>query len=375
MRSLAASAVALFVAISLAAGSSAEPPLGGAPVEGLLLLKNGEILAGRIARSGDYYVVAAADSELQIRLHEAVAVCQDMDEVLRWKTASIDLRRPDDRLDLAQWCIAHGLYGAAAREITEAYRLDDLNPRVPLLERRLKAAMTAPKAAATAPAAVATKTYEIDDETLDAAARSISPEALQEFSARVQPLLVNYCAAAGCHGPRATSDFKLHRLYLNERNDPRLVRLNLHAALGQIDRKQVSSSRLLTVPLSPHGGGKKPVFHTHNAEHYRQLANWVTRTVLTTPAKLAPPPTVDHYAGALMQRLPIAPPTIAAPAPSAPSATPTAAAAGTMPSPPAVAVPTNEPRPAAAKPEVVDPFDPAEFNRKRTETPPKDAKP
>src|SRR4029078_2715075 len=119
----------------------------------------------------------------------------------------------------------------------------------------------------------------------------------------------NYCATAGCHGPKAKSEFHLERVYLNERSDPRVVRRNLYATLEQVNRQTPGASKLLTAPVQSHGGKPNSVFHAHNIEHYRQLVDWVQRgggqTVkpTTTPAAAladAPNP--------LLQRLPISPP-------------------------------------------------------------------
>lgn len=320
----------------------AQPATGVGSTAGLLLLKNGETLSGDITRSGDYYLVAAPDSEIQIRLHDAEAVCHDLDDAYRHKAAKINLHSAEDHVLLAQWCIDRKLFGCAARELTAAYRLDDTHPRIVLLERRLKAAMAEPKPA---PAPTAPPTLPgPTDEQLEQTVRSLSPEALQEFTARVQPLLVNYCATAGCHGPKPGSDFHLHRVYLNERNDPRMVRANLHAVMAQLDKQRVAASPLLTVPLGTHGGGKKPLFTAYNSEHYRILAAWATRVAGTTAASsatAASAATVPSPTGALMQRLPIAPP-------------------GNLASPP-TAPPASSPSSEAP----VDPFDPAAFNRRR----------
>lgn len=355
--------VALLIGSALVAlPASAQSPFA-APIDGLLLLKNGRSLSGTISRSGDFYLVATPESELQIRTHEVEAVCRDWEEAYRHKSTRINVRSADDHLELAQWCIECQLFGHAARELTEAYRIDDLHPRVPLLERRIRAAMTEPKPTepVVAPTPVISK---IDDEALEAIAKSVSHETLLDFTTRIQPLLVNYCATAGCHGPRATSDFQLHRVYLHETRDPRLLRANLATVLQRIDRKQPQASKLLTVPIAAHGGAKKPIFHAHNVDHYRQLAAWVARAAagpnVDTASKV--PASVDSPAGELLQRIPMAPP-YATPAPA-----PIVESAATQPT--LLAVPPAElpppPAPAAPTATGVDPFDPEVFNRRKT---------
>jgi hypothetical protein len=333
-------------------------------VDGLLLLKNGQLLKGTITRSGDYYHVVTDNTELQVRVREAEAICRDLDEVFARKAALVNMRSVEDHLELAEWSIDHNLYGHAARALTEAYRVDDTHPRCALLERRLKAAMAAPREIPAPPKPVAPT---IDDAQLDAAVRSISAESLHEFTVRVQPLLMNYCATAGCHGPRGDEKFPLQRAFLNERNDPRNVKLNLHEVLKHVDRQTPSTSRLLTVPISPHGGAKRAVFHAHNAEHYRTIAAWVGRVSLNSRATAGGTKATTGN-GTLSQRLPIAPPTAKAELPSSIVAAPsTTSAPGTTASPTAVAVPSvPATAPVTTGSPSADPFDPAEFNRGRT---------
>ena len=369
----------LFATASIASPAAAQTPTGATQspaelthpaaaspftlgsVEGLLLLKNGETLAGSISRSGDYYLVVTSTAEIQVRVRDAEAVCRDLEEVFARKASLINVRNVEDHLALAQWAIDRGLYGHAARALTEAYRVDDTHPRCVLLERRLKAAMAAPREVAPPPKAAPPS---ISDAELNDAVRSISADSLHEFTVRVQPLLMNYCATAGCHGPRGNDKFQLQRAYLNERSDPRAVKLNLHEVLKLVDRKSPSTSPLLTVPISPHGGAKRAVFHAHNAEHYRAMAAWVGRVAMTSRATTSTTRQAKE-AGTLSQRLPIAAPATATSESPKPAATvPTIPPlSGSAPAESVAPVAPPSPPPSA------DPFDPAEFNRGRPAAP------
>jgi len=363
--------------------------------DGVVLLKNGETLDGRISRSGDYYLIISPTAEVQVRVREIEAICRDLEEVYAKKHGLVNTRSADSYLALAQWCIDRQLYGYAARALTDAYKLDDLHPRIELLERRMKAAMTSPT-----PVAAPAKPPEpkFNDVELDRAAKSVSAESLHEFTVRVQPLMMNYCATAGCHGPRAASTFQLERIYLNERTDPRVVRTNLHAVLKQIDRAHPAKSPLLNVPITAHGGAKKPIFNAHNAEHYRVLAGWAGR--VAQQSRYAPQPTsadVVSTANTLQQRMPISPPSlnapsasnglISAPGPISPPGSVAILTAAPLNAVPLDAVPldavplnaapsgTPQPNPPqpnppqvagvpVASPSGVDPFDPELFNRR-----------
>lgn len=367
-------------------GSTELAPAMGA-VDGLLLLKNGETLEGRISRSGDYYLIVSPTAEVQMRVREVEAVCRDLEEVFAKKQSLVNTRSADSYLALAQWCIDKQLYGHAARALTEAVKLDDLHPRISLLERRMEAAMAAPRPVV-APPKPAERRF--NDDELDRAVKSVGSEALHEFTVRVQPLLMNYCATAGCHGPRPASTFQLERVYLNERTDQRVVRSNLNAVLKVVDRKNPAQSPLLNVPISAHGSGKKPIFNAHNAEHYRTLAGWTARVAAVRTA--LPQPSSAEVAGAtntLQQRMPLTPPSIVAqPSPAASAADlrtalplnadsglPVSSTAAPNPTAPTEVAPTTTvpqiapPGPAAdttpSRSVGIDPFDADIFNRRR----------
>jgi hypothetical protein len=346
-----------------------------APAQGILLLKNGETLEGKISAAGDYYLVVAENTEMQVRARDVEAACRDLDDVVAHKAARLNPRSAEDRIALAQWCIDRELYGIAARELSAAWQIDDTHPRIPLLERRMKAAMSTPRPAPPPPKLAAPS---IDEATVNAALAGLSSESVHDFTVRVQPLMMNYCATAGCHGPKPKSDFQLERVYLNELNDSRVVRRNLYAALKQVDRGNPATSKLLTVPLTPHGGGKNALFHAHNAEHYRQLAIWVGKVAAGTPATPAGPTTAAATTptNPLLQRLPIAPPGGAATMPVAPTSVaqpPVARPLGTAVSASGAvgpAVPAATATTGPVERPAVDPFDPEIFNRRRTETKP-----
>lgn len=233
--------------------------------------------------------------------------------------------------------------------------------------------------AAPRPAPIPAKTIapRFNDEELDRTAKSVSAESLHEFTVRVQPLLMNYCATAGCHGPRPASTFHLERVYLNERTDPRTIRTNLHAVLKIVDRDNPTKSPLLNVPITAHGSGKKPIFTNHNAEHYRALAGWTARVAaIRAPAAMPAAADVATTLNTLQQRLPIAPPTASPSAPATPddalnSAVPLGTADGAAPiganSPAAPAPPLISSPPSSATPRAtgIDPFDAEVFNRRR----------
>ncbi len=123
-----------FAAISLLCGvgwlasvGAGEPPASAVP-PGLLLLRNGEVLAGTIHRDGDYYRITLTDGEVRVKIAETALVCHNLDEAYLYKHNRLALGRVDDHLDLADWALRQGLPGYAAKEIAAALAIDPKNP-------------------------------------------------------------------------------------------------------------------------------------------------------------------------------------------------------------------------------------------------------
>src|SRR5262245_31072061 len=114
--------------------AAAEQPLAMGPEDGVVLLRNGQVLRGRIAHTGDQYVVSLTSVEIRLKCDTVEHVCRDLEEGYRRKRADIEHGKVQDRLELAQWCIRHELFGYAARELSDAIAADPRHPRIALVE-------------------------------------------------------------------------------------------------------------------------------------------------------------------------------------------------------------------------------------------------
>lgn len=107
------------------------------------------------------------------------------------------------------------------------------------------------------------------------------------FAARVQPVLMNRCAACHAHA-EYPGRFKLARIPEGFADPDATVR-NARASALMVDRLSPVSSPLLTFAASPHGGSKTvPLNRTHLA--YRPLEQWVAMNAGPQSARTAPAP-------------------------------------------------------------------------------------
>lgn len=262
---------------------------------GVLLLRNGEILAGRIARVGDYYDVVLPEGRLRLGAAQVEMACRDLEEGYQRKRAAV---RPGDargHLRLAWWCMRHELLGHAAAELADGAQLDPDDPLIELLRRRLELALSAPgvssaPAAAPATAGAGDPAKTVDSvaqsgpslEELDRLVRELPPGAAGQFRQVIQPLLWNSCGSGQCHGAQSSGQFRLLRAPHGQVPTLRLTQRNLHSVLGQLDRANPEQSPLLRAARTAHGTmrsapgtGNQQGLAPIDTTQYRVLAAWV----------------------------------------------------------------------------------------------------
>jgi hypothetical protein len=378
---IASGAVVASVAAWALAGEFGRGPM---PEEGVLLLRNGEVLEGKISRVGELYYVALPSAghqerpdhpldgqkaalpnawsggEIRVKAADVELACRSLEEGYRRKRAATKPGDADAHVRLAQWCLRHGLLGHAGLELADALEADPTHPMIGLLERRLKLAVEPPPSA---PARSVDQTPSLEE--LDHLVRRLPPGSVETFTQTIQPLLTNYCAAGGCHGPRSEGKFQLLRMPPGRPPLRRLTQRNLQAVLAWVDREDPAASRLLTVPIAPHGTAKKAVFGQAQAEQYKRMVDWVCLLSNHPAAKV--PESVAPKEKPPVRAMPAELPAADRSAPKTPGGAgrrPRAGSKQEAPQKPPAQAPSvrRGGPPSAFTP--VDPFDPEIFNRR-----------
>jgi hypothetical protein len=243
-----------------------------------IVLEDGGVLNGNVSLVGDHYVVTTLGSEIRIAPANVLFICDSLEEAYELRREKI--ARPDaaSHLALADWCLRYNLVSQATRALADARRLDPLHPRVGLLERRLAAATTprpqsAPRAtsAAVIQAPPVSETARANAAPIDA----LPDGAVERFTRKVQPILVNNCTVSGCHQPGGLQQFQLDRSLLHGLGNRRTTMRNLAATLAIVDREQPQLSPLLTVPRETHGGMDRPIIGPRQQPAFEHLVDWV----------------------------------------------------------------------------------------------------
>src|SRR5262249_20312220 len=110
----------------------------------------------------------------------------------------------------------------------------------------------------------------------------LSNESATAFTQRIQPLLMNKCGNASCHGKSEPNDkrdgFRLNPVRLGTSSHRLYTERNLAEVLRYIDLEEPALSPLVTIPQGAHAG-TAGVFHgTSGNTQLKTLRAW-TKTV------------------------------------------------------------------------------------------------
>jgi hypothetical protein len=260
--------------------------------DGVLLLNDGGVLRGRVAHVGDRYVVTGAMSRLEVAANKVALACASLTAAYEQQRRQLPYDTPEAHLGLADWCLRYDLLPQAGHELAEARRLDSRNIKLDLLQRRLDVATQAATPRKTVDDAAEEGNQQSAEEVarLEAIASQLPTGAVERFTRKVQPILVNNCTTAGCHQVAGKQVFQLDRAVLHGLSNHRSTLNNLAATLALVNRSAPQQSPMLTIPRSEHADMKQPILGSRQDQQFRQLEEWValvTGTPMPEEDKLA----------------------------------------------------------------------------------------
>jgi len=246
----------------------------------LLLMKSGRIVSGKIGEGAGGYLVKNPSGSMLIPFGDVVFEAKDMHEIYLKQRNAMKFPTANSHLDLARWCISNKLIEEAKNELKDAIRLEPKRSEPQLMLQRLmgKSEKNRPTLNEKIKEAVLSKQVSRSEEATSLT--GISREQSAIFVRKIQPVLLNKCGNASCHGNAAKSEFRLtqvHRRYGNQRVS---VEKNLAEVLRWIDLDDPALSQLLVKPEKEHPQQGMIVFSGYAARKQQQLIQkWVSAVV------------------------------------------------------------------------------------------------
>ena len=347
-------------------GQSSSPDDTEDTRERLVMLKTGRMLSGQVRRNAGGFLIEQPNGRVQVANDEVAFVVNNLREAYRQQRDSQAFPTAAAHMSLAHWCISHRLYDEARDELKTSLKSDPENEEARRLLQRVSDTMRASLPAATPtppPPRTVDGFVQPDVESLG----GLSRETAMQFTSKIQPLLLNKCGNAACHGATSSNGFRLVAARIGGNGSRQNTERNLAEALKQIDLEDVAASRLLSISTTGHGG-KGTIFSGQaGTEQLKLLKTWTSTVVeekQAQAAELAQRPTIH---GRNLKKT-TKPPSVTAEVNTAAftssevieksnTSTETPALPRQLPDEPADAKPTTELKP-------LDPFDPDIFNRR-----------
>lgn len=285
------------VSRSSSSNSAAVVPATVTSGERVLLLQSGKVVKGVIRQSAAGYVVNVPGGQLVLPFDQVRFEGADLEELFRQAQSGLPNDTAPSHIELARWCVTNGLLDHARKELRIALKRDPESTIAMGLLQRINDQLLTAKTKELPTVAQRNGQYSllgdvkpgIAAETLGGLPR----EAATEFVTKVQPLLVNRCATAGCHGPGSGNSFELLRTKVGKAPPKSHSEKNLKAVTDRLDFEQPLRSPLL---MKLRGESKTyGVRQSHgglSAEQLLTLKSWI-ESISAKPEPPAKPSLVD----------------------------------------------------------------------------------
>lgn len=235
--------------------------------ERVVLLNNGGVLTGQVTETESRVIVHQNGTRAVLAPREVDAVVKDLDAAYLYQAARVPSGNVVARERLLGWCIQKHLVERAQEQFRLLGQEHPELPRLTLWQRRIQSHDRL-AGRTVLPSSIP---QHPDRARAMAAEGSLSDATQAQFVRRIQPILLNRCAAGGCHGRGTESRYGLVKARAPL---PRaLSQRNLGATLRQLDGP-AEQSLLWISAIERHGSAEK--WPIRDAE-LETLFHWIQR--------------------------------------------------------------------------------------------------
>ncbi|WP_145259714.1 hypothetical protein [Calycomorphotria hydatis] len=287
--------VAMCVACIVAKNACAQEqssPTSQVDADRVVLLKSGRLIEGTVMQTASGYEITRPNGSMLIPRDNVRFAAKSPHAAYLRMRAETPAIQANDHVDLCRWCMRNELMGEAITELRAATAMEPEREDLQRMLSHLQELVA--KDDSSGPAPVQRDTSAYDPNVLLPAEHTYSlgglpPELAAEYARGIQPLLINSCAQASCHGQRAESNFQLYRASIRSMQRHRQSDENLTAIISYINREQPEASELMRFITTAHGGMRNPpLAGAKSFEHIKRIRHWVSAV-----ADHLPPETVS----------------------------------------------------------------------------------
>ena len=230
----------------------------------LLVLNSGRVVSGQMTpRTGGYDIQLPA-GRMFVGSQQVRFQARNMDDAYRRMRNSLNEHTPNTHMELAKWCLVNKMPEKARSEVLDALHLDpnrdDAQRLLEALVRKQRQTSGHTNRKVVPRGGSTSDKVTLSHPSMMPERRSLGglPKSLaRTFTQTVQPIVVNRCGNARCHGARQNS-FAV--VSIRGGSTSRIAEQNLAAILNQIDMTNPSQSPLLNATRAVHGNSRQLIF-------------------------------------------------------------------------------------------------------------------
>lgn len=253
----------------------------------ILLLKNERVLEGTIYRLGDFYQVRmGSESKVSIPSDQVAFVGKTKLEAYDFLRSQVETWTPGEHFQLTRWCLLNDLLDQATAHYQHVSKTHGHYVRVKQLGKELeqkllevpgfRAYLGMEPLKKEQPAVVtasATGGSKDKIQSVDILSTTMHPEIAAAYSRRIQPILLNRCSQAACHGTMSKTGLMVKKPYAKE--FARISTENLASVLKYVSRNSKEISPLLKFATTAHGIQKQAAISVAETQILTEMSDWI----------------------------------------------------------------------------------------------------
>lgn len=237
-----------------------------AAADRLVVLHNGNTFSGQVTEQEHRVLVVSDKQRVAFESRDVDMVVASLTEAYRRKAARISQANTHAREKLLSWCIRHHLANEAQEQLNLLHKQHPSFPRLKLWRQRIDShEKLAGKTVLPAKAPL-----HPDAQLARRTQSQLSKSTQSHFVRSIQPILLNGCGLANCHGRATRSHYQL----VSGRSPlaRSVTQRNLGATLRQIDDAAPEQSLLWMSAAELHGGAEEDPL---TREELEKILGWI----------------------------------------------------------------------------------------------------
>jgi len=230
------------------------------------------VIKGDISLGGGEYRVRRSRGEMFVPEGMVQFVCRDLRDAYQKQKDSLREFSAADHVALSRWCLGYNLLEEAREELRGALALEPGRIQARRMLERLDNVLG--HSESSTEAGKSRSAHQVAGQAAESLG-GLTEEDARVFARRIQPILMNNCSNARCHGSAAENDFQIVHAKLGGASSRYAAERNLAAVLKYVDFEKPYQSQFLTVLKGAHGGANSALHSRKARLQSRQLQEWV----------------------------------------------------------------------------------------------------